>query len=216
MHAGRLNLLLVGALGACAALSAVTLAYFFRCGPMVETPPRALSWSRFEPDAGERAVDATWFGVDFVRLRDADEPVLEAGALHRGEEWIVFPSMNCFHQFVPVDGGVYVLGEWCTEGGGDSAEVMFLSSDGGATYVASVLKPASFSSIVGLEVDGDTLRISIDQNGEESVPLLDEWVFPAFRVAPLNRVRPTAGTFVTITSKNRGLSWRMDRFAVPP
>jgi hypothetical protein len=125
-------------------------------------------------------------------------------------------GINCFEQFVPVDGGVYVLGEWCTEGGGDRAELVFLSSDGGATHIASVPKLVYFASIVGFTVEGDTLRIAIEQDTEESVALPDEWVFPPFRVDPLLRVRPTAGTFVTITSKNRGLSWRMDRFAVPP
>ncbi|MFT3710652.1 MAG: hypothetical protein QM817_23765 [Archangium sp.] len=216
----RLGLIAIALL----ALGAALTAYFVHRGPSIDASPRALTWSRFTPDAGGQEVDATWFGIDFVRLRDADEPVLEAGALRRGEEWIVFDDINCFDQFVPVDGGVWVVGEWCTEGGGPAAELFFLSADGSATKRATLPKPIYFATIRELTVRDETLqlRMEVDLDAtavgtdEGVVALPDEWVFPPWRVEPLTRFRPTVSANVLITSKNGGRTWRMDRHAAPP
>lgn len=199
------------------ALGAALLAWFVHRGPTIDAPRQALKWSRLVPDAGGQEVDATWFGVDFVRLRDADEPILEAGALRRGDEWIIFDELNCFDDFVPVDGGVWVVGEWCTEGGGPSAELLFLSADGSATKIVTLPKPVYYATIRELTVRDETLQLRMEIDLDEGVASLpDEWVLPPWRFEPLTRFRPGTGTNVLITSKNGGRTWRMDRHAAPP
>ncbi|MBL8912972.1 MAG: hypothetical protein JNM17_19920 [Archangium sp.] len=195
-------------------LGAAILVYFVQRGATVVATPKNLMWSRGEPDGGERELVATWFGVEFLRIDDADEPALSNGVLHRGDEWMVLEECNCFDQFAPVDGGVWVMGEWCTEGGGPSAEILFLSVDGGVQHIVTLPKPVYWATLRDFTVTGDTLSIRIEADtGEGPIALPDEWVLPPWRVEPLTRFRPGAGPWITITSKNGGRSWRMDRYA---
>jgi hypothetical protein len=197
-------------------IAATIAAYFVWRGPMLVAAPRALTWSRMTPNSGGVSVEGNWFGVDFVTLRDADEPVLSYGGLHRGDEWVVLDELNCFEQFVPVDGGVWVLGEWCTEGGGPSAELLFLAQDGGVTWVASLPKPVYYATLKSFVVQEDVLEIDVEVDPDEGVGgLPDEWVFAPWRFEPLTRFRPGTGPFVRIASKNGGRTWRMDRHAQP-
>jgi hypothetical protein len=189
---------------------ALILAFFAWRGPRFAASPRALTWSRAAPDAGDLVVQETRFGVDFLRLVDADEPMLTAGALRRGDQWLVFDELNFFEGFQEFDGGLYVVGEWATEGGGPTLELL-VTRDRGAhfTHLASLAKPWYGATFRELRVEGELLTVRLEMGDE--LPLPDEWVWPPWRVEPLTRLRPHAGPGdVVIFSRNAGRTWQLD------
>lgn len=193
-------------------------AYFVHRGPTLVAEARALTFTRMTPDAGELSVEATHFGVDFITLRDVDVPVLRTGALRRGDEWALLDELNWFESYVAVDGGLYVIGENSTEGGGPTLELI-ATRDLGQTWVhvASLPKPVYYAMFRALRVEGETLRVTIEVDPDEGLAELpDEWVLPPFRVEPLTRLRPGTGPFVELISKNGGRTWLMDRDAQSP
>lgn len=194
-----------------AVLGALIAASFIRRGPSVSTPSRSLSWSTGAIDAGELEVQFTVSGVEFIRARDTDEPMLSFAVLRRGEQRIVIDDFNWFHEVRAHGGQLWAVAESTTEGGGPSLELL-LSSDDGASFQwrASVPKPNYQATYEGLAVEGDDLTLVLSI--EDGVGLDDEWLWPWWRLDFASVYRPSVGPGrFALRSKNGGQTWRLER-----
>lgn len=186
-------------------------ASFIRRGPSVSTPSTPLRWTSGAIDAGELEVQFTVGGVDFMRARDTDEPMLSFAVLRRGEQRLVIDDFNWFHTVESREGRLWAVAENTTEGGGPSLELV-VSSDEGKSFEwrASVPKPNYQAMFEAFTVSGDelTLVMSID----DEIPLDDAWVWPWWRLEAASASRPTVGPGrFALRSKNGGRSWRLER-----
>jgi hypothetical protein len=178
--------------------------YFVFVGPTVTTPSRPLRWVKGPLDAGAVELDFTQADVDFLHVRDTDEPALSFAVLRRGDEFITFDDFNTFHAVERHDGRLWALGELQSEGSGPSLELL-VSEDEGRTFEhrASVPKPIWLASFESWTVEGDalTLELSLDDELQVGPPWAWAW-WPARAVGP--------GRLV-LRSKNGGRSWRLGR-----
>jgi len=181
-----------------------------RRGPALETPSRALGWSKDPIDAGAVETQFTVSGVEFLRAHDATEPVLAFAVLRRGEQHLALDDFNAFHLVEVHDGRLWALGENETEGPGPTLELL-VSEDQGQTFSlrASVPKPHYLASFERWELHGDDLRLELSIDDE--VPIPNEWLWPWWQLS-LGDLHPHLGPGrFALHSTNGGRSWRLER-----
>lgn len=184
--------------------------YFVHLGPSVSMRPLPLTWSRAALDAGELEVQFTVSGVEFVRARDASEPILTFAVLSRGEERLALDDLDYFHAVERRGSRIYALAESTTEGPGPTLELL-VSEDDGLTFEhrASVPKPNYQANFEEWTIDGDELTLVVSLADADQLSADWRWPWGEWRQKfPEPLVGP--GRFV-LRSKNAGRTWRLER-----